>query len=209
MAVTCCRCVLVLKPLPVFSSVLRSLRVIMQKFIRAVVFLLIPAVSMAAAQSSDQNVGLRKNVPNVWALRHATVVVRPGEVVNDATVVIRDGKVSSVTSAGTPPVDARLIDLTGKTVYAGFIDAYAEVKLSSDGLNRTARHWNSNVTPQLSVAQQSGGTSENEQLRMQVSSLSFAHRRRELFEAGAQLLRRDRVTPISRFSVTTWRSISN
>ena len=139
----------------------------MQKFIRAVVFLLIPAVSMAAAQSSDQNVGLRKNVPNVWALRHATVVVRPGEVVNDATVVIRDGKVSSVTSAGTPPVDARLIDLTGKTVYAGFIDAYAEVKLSSDGLNRTARHWNSNVTPQLSVAQQSGGTSENEQLRMQ------------------------------------------
>jgi imidazolonepropionase-like amidohydrolase len=139
----------------------------MLKFIRVVVFLLIPAVSMAADQSSDQNVGLRTNVPNVWALQHATVVVRPGKVVNDATVVIRDGKISSVTSAGTPPADARLIDLTGKTVYAGFIDAYAEGKLSSDGLNRTARHWNSNVTPQLSVARQPVASSENEQLRKQ------------------------------------------
>ena len=139
----------------------------MLKFIRAVVFLLFPAVSMAADQSSDQNVGLRKNVPDVWALQHATVVVRPGKVVNDATVVIRDGKISSVTSAGTPPVDARLIDLTGRTVYAGFIDAYAEGKLSSDGLNRTARHWNSNVTPQLSVGQQPFASAENEQLRKQ------------------------------------------
>ncbi|MDG1896512.1 MAG: amidohydrolase family protein [Fuerstiella sp.] len=139
----------------------------MLMFIRAVVILLIPAVSFAADQSSDQNIGLRKNVPDVWAFQHATVVVRPGEVVNDATVVIRDGKISSVGAAATSPADARLIDLTGRIVYAGFIDAYSEVALSSDRLSRTARHWNANVTPQLSVAQQPGAASKNEQLRTQ------------------------------------------
>ncbi|MDG2129674.1 MAG: amidohydrolase family protein [Fuerstiella sp.] len=139
----------------------------MLTFIRLIVLLLVPAVSIAADQSSDQNVGLRKNVPSVWALQHATVVVRPGEVVNDMTVVVRDGKISSVTAAGTPPADARLVDLQGKTVYAGFIDAYSEVRLSADHLSRAARHWNTNVTPQLSVAEQPGGSSENEELRKQ------------------------------------------
>ncbi|MEO2028500.1 MAG: amidohydrolase family protein, partial [Fuerstiella sp.] len=139
----------------------------MLMFIRVVALLLIPAVSTAVDQSSDHEVGLRKNVPDVWALQHATVVVRPGEIVNDATVVVRDGKITSVTSAGTPPADARLIDLTGKTIYAGFIDAYSEVKLSADHLSRTADHWNANVTPQLSVTQQLVTSSENEELRKQ------------------------------------------
>lgn len=139
----------------------------MLMFNRVVAVLLIPAVSMAADQSSAPDVGLRKNVPDVWALQHATVVVRPGSVVNDATVVVREGRIGSVTSAGTPPADARVIDVSGKTIYAGFIDAYSEVRLSSDHLRKTARHWNENVTPQLSVAQQQVANSENEELRKQ------------------------------------------
>jgi imidazolonepropionase-like amidohydrolase len=57
------------------------------------------------------------------AFQNATVVVRPGEQIESATVVIRRGLIEAVGKDVKAPADAKVIDGKGTTVYAGFIDA--------------------------------------------------------------------------------------
>ncbi len=125
------------------------------------------SATLAADQSSVHKEGLRENKPNVWALQHATVVVRPGHTIDDATVVVRSGKIASVAKGGPVPTDARAFDLSGKTIYPGFIDAYSETTLNTDHLSKTAAYWNANIVPQLHVADQFSANEENSTLRKQ------------------------------------------
>lgn len=95
-------------------------------------------------------VGLRDNGPQVHALVNARIVTAPGQEISRGTVVLREGMIIAVGAAVTPPADARVWDLEGKTVYPGLIDAYGQtsIKLPAGG----SPHWNSLVTPQLDVA---------------------------------------------------------
>lgn len=68
--------------------------------------------------------GNRPLPPGHHALTHATVVVKPGVTIADATVIIRDGRIQAVTEKGPAPDTAREWDMTGLTLYAGFIDPY-------------------------------------------------------------------------------------
>lgn len=64
--------------------------------------------------------GLR---PRAFALLNARVIVEPGQVLEKANVIIRDGIITEVGQNATIPGDASRIDLSGKTIVAGFIDA--------------------------------------------------------------------------------------
>ena len=64
-----------------------------------------------------------------YAITGATVIVRPGTTIEGATVVIRDGLIEAVGADVVAPADARVIDGTDMTVYAGWIDAYSTVSL--------------------------------------------------------------------------------
>ncbi len=66
--------------------------------------------------------GYRPLPPGVHALTGARVVVKPGEVLEKATIVIRDGRIESVGTNATAPADARVWPQSGRTIYAGFID---------------------------------------------------------------------------------------
>ena len=68
--------------------------------------------------------GFRPVPPGVHALVGGKLVARPGEAVEGGTVVIRDGLIQAVGKDITPPADARVWDMKGATIYAGFIDAY-------------------------------------------------------------------------------------
>ncbi|MFM7816137.1 MAG: hypothetical protein ACKPGI_04125, partial [Verrucomicrobiota bacterium] len=68
--------------------------------------------------------GFRPTPPGVHALVGARVFTQPGSVFSNATVVIRDGRIAAVGTEITPPPDARIWNLAGQTVYAGFIDPY-------------------------------------------------------------------------------------
>jgi imidazolonepropionase-like amidohydrolase len=77
------------------------------------VFLL--AISVAAAQPA-------KPVPH--AITNARVVVSSSQTLPKATVLLRDGQIIGVIDDGAKvPPDAIVIDGTGLTVYAGFLDA--------------------------------------------------------------------------------------
>jgi imidazolonepropionase-like amidohydrolase len=68
--------------------------------------------------------GNRPLPPGHHALIHAKVVVKPGFTIDDATVLIRDGRIESVTEKGSTPDSAREWDMSNLTLYAGFIDPY-------------------------------------------------------------------------------------
>ena len=85
-----------------------------------------------------------------WALTNATVHVRPGETIEKATVVIRDGRIVSV-GATPPPAGANVRDCTGMHVYAGFIDAFVEVDVPQPDPLAPGTHWNQHVMPQRSA----------------------------------------------------------
>lgn len=68
--------------------------------------------------------GFRPQPPAVHALVNGRVVVRPGQVLESATILIRDGRIEGVGPELSLPPDARVWDMRGLTVYAGFIEAY-------------------------------------------------------------------------------------
>lgn len=122
---------------------------------------------VGADETSVHKDGLRENIPDVWALTHATVVVRAGLSIDNATVVVRNGRIQSVVADGPVPSDARSIDMTGRTIYPGFIDGYAETEVPGFQLKQTAGYWNSEVVPHLSVARRLTENPDAEDLRKQ------------------------------------------
>lgn len=68
--------------------------------------------------------GFRPLPPGSHALVGARVVTRPGTTLERATIVIRDGWIVEVGPEVRPPADARVWDMSGQTIYPGFIDPY-------------------------------------------------------------------------------------
>lgn len=128
--------------------------------------LLIP-LSFAKDMTRPTN-GLHRFEPRVHALEHAIVWISPSEMLEDATIVLRDGLIEKVGVDIVIPDDARSWDMSGKVIYAGFIDAYSNFGMP-DGLKpykskrskpgeppakrpetpKTpgATHWNPMITP--------------------------------------------------------------
>jgi len=97
--------------------------------------------------------------------------VAPGEMIESGILVIRDGMIEAVGADTEVPADARVWDETGKTIYAGFIDAFGELSLeasrpASDG--KGAGYWNSRIVPQVSADERFAlDTETNRKLRSQ------------------------------------------
>jgi imidazolonepropionase-like amidohydrolase len=94
--------------------------------------------------------GLRDAPPGVHAFTQARVVVAPGRVLDNATVVIRDGVIEAVGPRVTVPADARVWPMDGRTLYPGFIDAYSHVGMPAEmpgdeDAARGAVHWSPQV----------------------------------------------------------------
>src|SRR5438093_13780096 len=101
----------------------------LQRFARIclAVFLLETAGSFLLPQTFGAEIlppGFRPQPLGVHALVGGKVVIKPGEVLESGTIVLRDGFIKAVGKDVTPPPDARIWDMKGTTIYAGFIDPY-------------------------------------------------------------------------------------
>jgi imidazolonepropionase-like amidohydrolase len=107
------------------------------------------AASLDAQQSSrtEPVTGLRDNTSSYHALVGARVVTAPGQVIENATIVIRDGLITAVGANASAPAGARVWDLKGQTVYPGFIDAHADLGMDAvpAGGDVGPTHWNPQV----------------------------------------------------------------
>ena len=107
----------------------------------------------ATAQTTAPTLGMDDNSPTVHAFTNATIIVAPGEVLEDATLVIRDGVVESVGRRVNPPADARVWDMTGHTLTPGFIDPYTEIGQQNprEELDRGNLSWNVQLRAHLTA----------------------------------------------------------
>lgn len=107
------------------------------------------AGSLEAQQSArtEPVSGLRDNSTGYHALVGARVVTAPGEVLTNATIVVRNGLVTAVGAGMAAPAGARVWDLKGLTVYPGFIDAHADLggDAPPQGGDVGPTHWNPQV----------------------------------------------------------------
>ena len=103
----------------------------------------------AAAQrtTTEPTVGLHANTPTAHALVGGRIVVAPGEVIEQGTIVLRDGVIVAVGANIPTPPDARVWDVKGSTIYPGLIDAYSEITLPEPS-ESGAGYWNSLIVPQ-------------------------------------------------------------
>ena len=81
--------------------------------------LLAPRVAQAQAQPQA----------GTWALTNARIETVTKGTIEKGTIVIRDGLIEAVGANVTPPGDARVVDLTGRTIYPGFIDLTSSMGL--------------------------------------------------------------------------------
>ncbi|MEE9167581.1 MAG: amidohydrolase family protein [Candidatus Neomarinimicrobiota bacterium] len=110
--------------------------------------------------------GLHDRTPRVYFLKGATIISEPGQMIPRGEIVIRDGLIESTGNVANVPEDAFEIDLTGKTVYPGFIESYlvrkSEVERSEIPANAgkprkekeeetVTESWNPKVKPEYSV----------------------------------------------------------
>lgn len=127
--------------------------------IRAALSVLAAAAACVLAQPSGTSPhtpppnGPRRADPTWVALRDCTVHLKPGESLEHATVVFRDGVIQAVMPGeGAPiPLGPRVVQSTGMHVYPAFIDAYVDVDAPAPTPGAPGVHWNPSVTPQRRV----------------------------------------------------------
>ncbi|HVF72385.1 MAG TPA: amidohydrolase family protein [Chthoniobacterales bacterium] len=87
------------------------------------------AVSSSAQITTVPRQGIRENDPRVHALTNARIFTAPAKTIEKGTVLVRDGLIVEVGPDVKVPAEARVWDMTGKTIYPGFIDSYSRLDL--------------------------------------------------------------------------------
>ena len=93
---------------------------------------------------------LHQAEPRSWALLNATVHVEPGNTLENAIILIRDGKIVDAGRNLTPDKDYTRIDLKGAHVYAGFIESWLPVPASKSSPS-VRDSWNEKIHAQHSA----------------------------------------------------------
>ncbi|MGS0727322.1 amidohydrolase family protein, partial [Shewanella sp. 0m-11] len=86
----------------------------------------IALLSLLCSHAAFANEQLTDNTPRLTALTHAELMLAPGKSLKNATLLIENNKIKAVIKNNDIPEDAFVIDLTGHTIYSGFIDPFTE-----------------------------------------------------------------------------------
>ncbi len=122
--------------------------------------------SIAVAQDYfPKNDGVKVKNNNYTALINARIYLSPTEVLNNATLLIKDGKVVAVGGKIKLPAQSVVTDLSGKTIYPSFIDLYSDFGVNtpkSEGSGRGSQYdpsregfyWNDHIMPENNAIDQ-------------------------------------------------------
>lgn len=111
----------------------RMSRSIVRPLARTCLFVLPLVAAVAAAQQRTlPSEGVADRPARSVALTNARVVPEPGRVIENATVLLRDGRIESVGSGLRIPAGFEIRDLGGATVFAGFVEPITTLGLPAD-----------------------------------------------------------------------------
>jgi len=116
--------------------------------------------SLLAQEYFPKNDGVKTINSNYTAFTNATIYITPSEVIDNGTLLIKDGKVVASGTQVTIPKNTTVINVEGKSIYPSFIDMYSDFgvekpKRESGGgrspqynPTRTGYYWNDHVMPE-------------------------------------------------------------
>ncbi len=122
--------------------------------------ILMCSVSLFAQDYFPSNTGVKANNSNYTAFTNATIHVSPTETIENATLLIKDGKVVKVGKSISIPKNTTKVDLTGKMIYPSFIDMYTTFGVKKPersgngpryGASRSGFYWNDHIMPEQDV----------------------------------------------------------
>lgn len=164
------------------------------KVVRSLLSLAVLGASSLGAQQSSRTepiAGLRANGTGFHALVGARVVTAPGQVLDNATIVVRNGVITAVGAGAPAPAGARVWDLKGLTVYPGFIDAHADLggDAPQQGGDVGPTHWNPQVRAWFSTTANAKDDSTRRQaLRSLGFGAALAVPRQGIFRGSASVV---------------------
>lgn len=90
------------------------------------IFLLLAVVigQAAHAQETFPVNGTSNKNHTTYAFTNVRIVVDPETTIDNGTLIVKDGLITAVGPKATVPKGAEVVDLKGKTIYPGLIDAY-------------------------------------------------------------------------------------
>lgn len=116
--------------------------------------------SLFAQDYFPDNSGVKTNNSNYTAFTNATIHISPTKVIDNGTLLIKEGKVVSVGKSVNIPKNTTKINLSGKTIYPSFIDMYTTFGITKPkrggngpqyGASRSGFYWNDHIMPEQDV----------------------------------------------------------
>ncbi|WP_299336838.1 amidohydrolase family protein [uncultured Psychroserpens sp.] len=106
-----------------------------------------------------KNDGVKTSNTNYHAFTNAKIYVTPTQVIENGTLLIKDGKIIASGKTVSIPKNSTVVDLDGKSIYPSFIDAYSTFGVKKPervrggngpqyGPSRTGYYWNDHVMPE-------------------------------------------------------------
>lgn len=151
--------------------------------------------------------GLRDNTPTVHAFTNARIIVAPGKIIARGTLVIRNGTIEAVGEKVTPPADARIWDLDGRTLYPGLIELSSDLGMPKPAQTQTgspfaaptqqtqpekpkgAAHWNTKMHAEVNADEEfTPDTKTAEKLRTQGFTLALVVPQSGIFRGTSALI---------------------
>ncbi len=118
------------------------------------------SATLVAQEYFPKNDGVKSKNNNYTAFTNAKIYVTPTQVIDGGTLLIQNGKVKQVGKTLVLPKNTVTVDLSGKTIYPSFIDAYSAFGVSkpkrAERNGRSAQYdtkregfyWNDHIMPE-------------------------------------------------------------
>ncbi|MBO9728043.1 MAG: amidohydrolase family protein [Chitinophaga sp.] len=135
---------------------------------QVVLLALLGCGTYASAQETFPVNGIADPREGCFAFTHATIVKDAQTTLQNATLVIRDGKIIAADPGAVIPKDAVVLDCKGKYIYPSFVDIF-----SSYGLSEAKRGGSSWNAPPQFLSNTKGAYGWNQAIRSEVNAVDL------------------------------------
>ncbi|MDD7884920.1 amidohydrolase family protein [Flavivirga sp. 57AJ16] len=117
------------------------------------------SISFYAQDYFPKNSGVSTDNTNYTAITNAKIFITPTQVIENGTLLIKDGKVVSTGVSVVLPKNTNTMDASGKSIYPSFIDIYSDFGIKKPQsaprsqtpqyeASRTGYYWNDHIMPE-------------------------------------------------------------
>ena len=120
------------------------------------------------AQVTNPVNGVADNRSGYYIFTGATIITQAGTQLNNASLLIKEGKIMDVGSQVKIPADAIVVDCKGKYIYPSFIDLFSDYGM--EALNPTQRGFNYGAPTQF-TSSKAGPYNWNQSIKPEVNAV--------------------------------------